>query len=455
MKAQQDKEFSVVIRLSEFASLNGQLSNFEREDQRQEFVKHFFLNKYGHGGGKLRVAQKQSKVKLTWIQPRFDENAEGAHERALAAARLKDYKEAIQNWVKAISLNPADPDYYFNLGIAFFELKNFIEAIENFNKALDLCPIYYKAHLILGTVYLKIRKFQKAEKYLQESLIFYPNHPLAYLNLGAVYSILKRYDDGIRMFLRSIELSSNEVRAHFGLAKIYSLRGEVDKANRYFKNVIDIGRNHQLTNHAKRAMISTPMAGNIELSNIDTKNIEKYYQEGYNAFLFSDYEKAVQMYTIYLRQKPDDDFVWYSLGEASLRAGYLQKAAEAFEKAIAINRSKGLYYKELALTFVYLDDTERTIKCLEQATKLGKVDSVSNTIWGKALIQQGNYDDALRKLEEAVRLNPTNLFAKYNLAIAAMKNNEVDAAISHLQEIIRTPINSPIKMEAENLIART
>ncbi len=451
------KEFSVVIRITEFSSLNGQLADFENEEHRQQYVKHFFLNKYGHGSGTLKVAQKQTKVKLTWIAPKHDEKAEEAHNEALVLARQKNYQEAISKWIKAISINSSDPDYYFNVGIAFFELKNFTEAIENFNKALSLCPIYYKAHLILGTVYLKTRKFDKAEQYLQESLVFYPDHPLAFLNLGAVYSILKRYDDGIKMFLRSIELSPKEVRAHFGLAKIYSLRGEREKANLHYKRVIEIGANPQLTNHAKRAMAATSQGASTQAlspeDSADVHNIERYYQEGYNAFLYSDYNKAVQMYTIYLKHKADDDFVWYSLGEACLRAGQVKRAIEAFEKAVAENGTKALYFKELAIAYSYVGDNENAVRCIEEVEKLDNLDSILLSVFGKILIQKQEYEHAIEKLELALKKNPANLLAKFNYAIAALQNNQRGVALDQLNEIVQLKVNTPIKMEAETLLS--
>lgn len=459
--SEQSKDFAVVLRLSSFDDLNGRIVD-QSDAESAPFVQTFFQNRYGDGdgGGKLQIHRKQSKVRLVWNQPRYEPDAEEAHNSALACAKNKNFQEAINHWVRAISINPSDPDYYFNLGIAFFEKKNFQEAVENLRRAITLCPIYYKAHLILGTVYLKIRKFDRAEEYLRESLIFYPSHPLAYLNLGAVYSILKRYDEGISMFLKCIELSTNEVRAHFGLAKIYSLRGDSQSANRYFKNVIEINTNPTLTNHAKRAMVAVAgpdaeihsnSAGQV---NVHAGNVEKYYQLGYTSFLNSDYETAAEMYSAYLSLKANDDFVWYSLSQALLRSGKSQLACDALTKAIGINPSKGLYRKELALAYSYGGQDQNALGCLNEAEKLGKVDSAMYALWGKILLQQGDQVSALEKLEKALNLDSNNLLAKFNLALAAMASGDRDVALNHLHDILRTPIKSPLKMEAEGLLTR-
>ncbi|MFQ5822765.1 MAG: tetratricopeptide repeat protein [bacterium] len=455
MNSNQQKCFSVTINLNKFDAIDGKLTNFTSDVEREAFITNFFRQRYGDGSGKLEIEQNKLEVKLKWLSLKVDSRAEFLHKEALSQARHKNYNEAINKWVKAISVNSNDPDYYFNLGIAFYELKNYKESIENLKKSINLCPIYYKAYLILGTVYLKIRKYLDSEEFLKESIRFYPNHALTYLNLGAVYSILKRYDEGIKMFQKTLELSPKEIRAHFGLGKIYSLKGEVEKANQYFKNVIEYDTKGQLANHAKRAMILTPLEGKVQITtNRDVKNVEKFYQEGYRAFLFTDYDKAIMLYKSYLKNKPNDDFVWFSLGEAYLRAGNILEAVEAFQAAININQSKPLYYKELALAFNFQEKDNDVIECLKKAKELGKNDSITNTLWGKILIKQQNFSDAILHLEQALKNNSNNLFAKYHLAVALMRNGELELAKNHLQEILRTPLNSPLKMEAKSILQK-
>jgi superkiller protein 3 len=452
----QQKFFSVTIDLNTFDAIDGKLANLTDEVHRKEYITSFFLQKYGQGGGKLEIELNNMQVKLKWLPSKVDSHAEHLHKEALFQARHRKFKEAINNWVRAISVNSNDPDYYFNLGIAFFELKNYQESVENLKKAISLCPIYYKAHLILGTVYLKIRKYEEAEKYLKASISFYPNHALSYLNLGATYSILKRYDESIEMFNKTIQLAPKEVRAHFGLGKIYSIKGMLDKANQCFKNVIEFDTKGILASHAKRAMAVMPSAPQKEidssLDGVEPKFAEKFYQDGYKAFLLTDYDRASEMYRRYLKIKPEDDFVWYALGETNLRAGNIEQAVEAFKSAIKYSERKGLYFKELAIAFDCLNKSNEAIECLKKAQELGKNDSITNTIWGKHLIKQERFSDAIEHLEKALKLNTTNLLAKYYLALALMRNGEVDAGTNYLQEIIRTPINSPLKKDAEKIL---
>ena len=57
-----------------------------------------------------------------------------------AKYELKQYKEAIADYDKAIELNPKDADTYYNRGAAKNHLKQHKEAIADYDKAIELDP---------------------------------------------------------------------------------------------------------------------------------------------------------------------------------------------------------------------------------------------------------------------------------------------------------------------------
>ena len=106
-------------------------------------------------------------------------------------------------------------------------------------------------------------------------------------------------------------------------------------ANDYFKKVIELDTKGNLAIYAKRSIISLnkkPLESNIE-ENV-TGNPEDYYSEGYRYYIGGNYSKSASMYKKYLAIKPEDDYIWYALGEVQLRLGKLELALEAFKKAI-------------------------------------------------------------------------------------------------------------------------
>ena len=51
-------------------------------------------------------------------------------------------ERAIENYNKAIELDPNDADAYNNRGLAYYYLEEYERAIEDYNKAIELNPNY-------------------------------------------------------------------------------------------------------------------------------------------------------------------------------------------------------------------------------------------------------------------------------------------------------------------------
>ena len=65
-----------------------------------------------------------------------------------------DAAAALENYEKAINLEPKNPTYYMNVGRVYAELKNNDDAaLESFKKAVELKSDLGKAHQLLGNLY--------------------------------------------------------------------------------------------------------------------------------------------------------------------------------------------------------------------------------------------------------------------------------------------------------------
>ncbi|MDZ7335983.1 MAG: tetratricopeptide repeat protein [candidate division KSB1 bacterium] len=444
------KTICVTLDLNDINGEVEQLFIAENENDKREIVKKL-LSIPDHFNDEFDYKIISNKLQFTHYLSSTNLQAENLHKSAIAFARNGDLDKAISYWNKAIELNANDPHYFFNLGVAYFELKRYLDAIDALTRTLAICPVYFKANLILGIAYLKIRKFENAKKHIERSLLENKNNPMAYLNLGAISSILKDYKTGITMFEKAISLAPQEPGAYMGLGKIYLILGDTTKANYYFKKVIEYDKKGNLANYAKR-LISTQQSETnigkaIDLPN--GTNPETYYSEGYRNYIIGNFENAIKFYQKYLAIKSDDDYVWYALGEAQLRAGKPELAVESFKRAAKLSPSKGLYFKELGIAFEKLKYYEKAIISMKKASELGKSDSITHTIWGKALFELGRYLEAKEQLEISLKSNKNNLMAKYYLALTLLKTKEIEDAIYYFEEVTKSKIETPLKESAE------
>ena len=72
------------------------------------------------------------------------------------------YDQAIEDFDKAIELNPKLTEAYYNRGNAYYGKKDYDKAIADYNKAIELNPNYAEAYYNRGVMYMN--KGSKAER---------------------------------------------------------------------------------------------------------------------------------------------------------------------------------------------------------------------------------------------------------------------------------------------------
>jgi len=88
--------------------------------------------------------------------------ASDAFQKGNNAFFTKNFKKAIEYYLKTIELRPNDAHAYNNLGNSYKEIKNYSKAINAFQNAIILKPDYASAHYNLGIVYQKNKNFEIA-----------------------------------------------------------------------------------------------------------------------------------------------------------------------------------------------------------------------------------------------------------------------------------------------------
>ncbi|MBE9595184.1 MAG: tetratricopeptide repeat protein, partial [Proteobacteria bacterium] len=95
--------------------------------------------------------------------------------RGAAYANLNLHERAIEDYDKALELNPKYAMAYHNRGGAYANLKQYERAIEDYNKAIELNPNYAKAYGNRGIAYSEIGKYEESVRDMKKSgiLFFY------------------------------------------------------------------------------------------------------------------------------------------------------------------------------------------------------------------------------------------------------------------------------------------
>jgi tetratricopeptide (TPR) repeat protein len=120
------------------------------------------------------------------------------------------YKNAIQDFSRALEINPNYVDALINRGSAYAELGQFNDALMDFNRALKFekrdAEIFNKR----GEIYLQNKMFNEAIKDFTCALVLNPMFSDAYLNRGRAYSEKGMPEEAMTDFKQAVKADSDQ-----------------------------------------------------------------------------------------------------------------------------------------------------------------------------------------------------------------------------------------------------
>ena len=106
--------------------------------------------------------------------------------------RHGDLDKAIEEFKKAIDLNPGYGDAFHNLANIYLQQRKIDLAIENYKKATEINPNLWQSYSNLSGIYFRQENYQEAEKYINLAIEVNPNVSMSYYNLAVIYHKLGR-----------------------------------------------------------------------------------------------------------------------------------------------------------------------------------------------------------------------------------------------------------------------
>ncbi|MEW6470343.1 MAG: tetratricopeptide repeat protein [Bacteroidota bacterium] len=150
---------------------------------------------------------------------------------------VKNYDSAIVYLNKCIKVNEDNPSAYFQKGMTLKERGvpgDTAQAVNNFQRAVELNPQHYDALLQLGEIYASI-KDPLAIEYYNSALKIRPNSTEVYYHVGMFYQNTGQLDQAIEVYNEILKREPNHAFAIYNLGYIEMVFKENYKAARpYF-----------------------------------------------------------------------------------------------------------------------------------------------------------------------------------------------------------------------------
>jgi tetratricopeptide (TPR) repeat protein len=321
--------------------------------------------------------------------------------------------EAIKQYKNAVAAQQDHPGSYSSLGNVYIAQGKFREAGEEYEKALLYESTDMKAgtYSVLGTVYAKLRSDTKAIDYLNKAIAIAPT-PSNFKSLAMVYQNQENYDEAIRLGIKANELEKTpKATSYYGLALSYFLRAQTNNKDADYEEAI------RLLNEAIK--INKSFA---ELY-LALGNVYKFYKNGAHLDLaLANYNKAKDY-------DPQNAAIYFHLGDvhSSITHNY-DAAIKYLTEAIRLKPDYALAHWTLALAYREKKDDAAAIKQFLEGLKYEKSLN-AYVLLSDIYDRQKNYAEAIKTLQEAVRLDPESHSAYLHLARVYTHQQNNDEAI--------------------------
>ena len=88
--------------------------------------------------------------------------AQAYNNRGVVLAQQGRREEALQDFSRAVDLNPNDPQAFFNRGQTLAKEEKLHEAVNDLSRAIVLKPEYGKAYNLRAVAYYHLKEYDKA-----------------------------------------------------------------------------------------------------------------------------------------------------------------------------------------------------------------------------------------------------------------------------------------------------
>jgi tetratricopeptide (TPR) repeat protein len=152
-----------------------------------------------------------------------------------------NFRRAIEEFEKAITLNSDSAMIYNNLGIAYQYFGNKEKAISFFKKAIELKPSLVIAYNSLGVIYYELNGRENAILLFNKAIELDSRYANAYTNLGSVYYNIDEYEKAIELYKKAIEINPNLAIAHTNLALAFYFTKQYELAIKHCDKALQLG----------------------------------------------------------------------------------------------------------------------------------------------------------------------------------------------------------------------
>ncbi|MHC5937079.1 tetratricopeptide repeat-containing S1 family peptidase [Nostoc sp.] len=355
----------------------------------------------------------------------------------------KKWKLALDDYTKAIAINPQSAGAYTNRGNLYKDQKKGELAEADYNKAIAINPQYNYAYYNRGVLYSDQKKWKLALADYTKAIAINPQFARAYTNRGNLYSDQKKWELALADYTKAIAINPQLAEAFGNRGNVYSDQKKWELALSDYTKAIAI--NPQLAEafgnrgnvYSDQRKWELALADYTKAIAINPQLAEAYYNRGVLYGNQKKWELALSDYTKVIAINPQLALAYSNRGNLYYDQKKWELALADYNKAIAINPQLALAYSNRGNLYY---DQKKWELALADYTKAIAI----NPQYAKAYYNRGNvyynqkkWELALADYTKVIAINPQYADAYYNRGILYLNKEDKQKAVPDLQQAVQ------------------
>lgn len=279
-------------------------------------------------------------------------------DRAVVLQKQGQLDESLSHYIKALNLEPTNPDIHYNIGTAFQAKGDMVRARKAYAKTCELFPDHEEAKQALAALGVEEKEQQIAEAFKQA---------IAYQQKGDYKSAISIYE---RI---SLDRPADD-SLFYNMAVAYQALNELDQS---------------IINYHKAYAIKPDESYSEAIRSVEIAQANALLAEAIGLQSEAKNDEAITLYQKVVKLVPGNANAWYNLGTAYQSVARDSSALNAYQKAYdldEVNQTEAVFFSALIL-----EDQRKLVEAIELYNKyLG-------------LVPSGDYAGEARERQEYIK----------------------------------------------------
>lgn len=287
-----------------------------------------------------------------------------------------------------------------------------VAQVEHLKKQILDSIAAYNVEIALGKKYIMDRNFTEAQIAFTNAMAYDTGNYQAWFGLGEVAHLSSSLSQGIELYYKASEKYTPSImeKAHVyeHISEAYIIQREFDQAVKICDSALAIA----------------------------PQTVEADFWKAKALYLQRHFTDAQISATAYLDHELEDKLAWVLRGDCFFFEKLYASAISDFNEALILDADLVEVYNNRGISYFYLQKYDSAIADFEKLLSYNEGNFYAYNALGVVAYAQKNYKKAVANFEMATSLRAMDEYT-YNLAVGYFKNNQLDLAIHHLDNLTR------------------